>query len=211
MKKILGLTVAALMVMGLVGGGTWAYFSDPESTANNVFTAGKLDISLSGASSVPFSETNFVCGQTMSGSIDIDGTGNSINTTLALTTGAFTEPGGESQPLEFNVNKSAADVAGELTITVTVPDGELIESEYGVDLIPWTADDAEDGDSDPDVIYTGAVSGLNAGADNCSMTIADTITYTITVTFPADPTGTDNDWQGDGVEFDFTWTAYQLQ
>ena len=30
MKKILGLTVAALMVMGLIGGGTWAYFTDPE-------------------------------------------------------------------------------------------------------------------------------------------------------------------------------------
>jgi predicted ribosomally synthesized peptide with SipW-like signal peptide len=29
MKKILGLSVAAMMIMALVGGGTWAYFSDP--------------------------------------------------------------------------------------------------------------------------------------------------------------------------------------
>jgi len=44
MKKILGLTVAALLVMGLVGGGTWAYFSDPESSTGNTFAAGTLDL-----------------------------------------------------------------------------------------------------------------------------------------------------------------------
>jgi len=44
MKKILGLTVAALLVMGLVGGGTWAYFSDPETTTGNVLTAGTLNL-----------------------------------------------------------------------------------------------------------------------------------------------------------------------
>ncbi|MFC2039082.1 TasA family protein [Chloroflexota bacterium] len=49
MKKILGLTVAALMVMGLVGGGTWAYFSDPESSPNNILTAGTLDLTIGGA------------------------------------------------------------------------------------------------------------------------------------------------------------------
>ena len=35
MKKILGLAVAALLVMGLVGGGTWAYFSDTETSTGN--------------------------------------------------------------------------------------------------------------------------------------------------------------------------------
>jgi len=48
MKKILGLTVAALLVMGLVGGGTWAYFTDVETSTGNVFTTGTLDLSLSG-------------------------------------------------------------------------------------------------------------------------------------------------------------------
>ena len=44
MKKILGLTVAALLVMGLVGGGTWAYFSDVETSTGNILTAGTLDL-----------------------------------------------------------------------------------------------------------------------------------------------------------------------
>ena len=47
MKKILGLTVAALLVIGLVGGGTWAYFSDTEESTGNLFSAGTLDLGLS--------------------------------------------------------------------------------------------------------------------------------------------------------------------
>ncbi len=44
MKKILGLTIAAILVMGLVGGGTWAYFSDPEASTGNILSAGTLDL-----------------------------------------------------------------------------------------------------------------------------------------------------------------------
>ena len=50
MKKILGLTIAALLVMALVGGGTWAYFSDVEGSTGNVFTAGTLNLDLTDAS-----------------------------------------------------------------------------------------------------------------------------------------------------------------
>lgn len=48
MKKILGLTVAALLVMALVGGGTWAYFSDVETATGNQFYAGTLDLKVAG-------------------------------------------------------------------------------------------------------------------------------------------------------------------
>jgi len=47
-KKILGLTIAVLMVIGLIGAGTWAYFSDVETSTGNVFTAGTLDLKLTG-------------------------------------------------------------------------------------------------------------------------------------------------------------------
>jgi len=47
MKKILGLTIAALLVMGLVGGGTWAYFTDVETSSGNVLVSGTLDLGLS--------------------------------------------------------------------------------------------------------------------------------------------------------------------
>jgi predicted ribosomally synthesized peptide with SipW-like signal peptide len=48
MKKILGLSVAAMMIMALVGGGTWAFFSDPEAIVDNVFTAGTIDLHVDG-------------------------------------------------------------------------------------------------------------------------------------------------------------------
>ena len=51
MKKILGLTIAALLVMGLVGAGTWAFFSDTESSTGNILTAGTLDLNLNGGDS----------------------------------------------------------------------------------------------------------------------------------------------------------------
>ncbi|MFC1897774.1 TasA family protein [Chloroflexota bacterium] len=51
MKKILGLTVAAVLVMALVGGGTWAYFSDVETSTGNVLTAGTLDLDINSGDS----------------------------------------------------------------------------------------------------------------------------------------------------------------
>lgn len=46
MRKIIGLSIAVVLVIGLVAGGTWAYFSDVEQTTGNIFTAGTIDISL---------------------------------------------------------------------------------------------------------------------------------------------------------------------
>jgi predicted ribosomally synthesized peptide with SipW-like signal peptide len=44
MKKIIGLILAALLIVGIVGGGTWAFFSDSEASQNNTLTAGTLDL-----------------------------------------------------------------------------------------------------------------------------------------------------------------------
>ena len=57
MKKIFGLTVAALLVMGLVGGGTWAYFSDPETSTGNTLTAGTLNLQVGAADPITESFT----------------------------------------------------------------------------------------------------------------------------------------------------------
>ena len=60
MKKIFGLTVAALMVMGLIGGGTWAFFSDVETATGNILTAGTLDLTLGGETGVLSAEVTDV-------------------------------------------------------------------------------------------------------------------------------------------------------
>jgi len=57
MKKIFGLTIAAVLVMGLVGGGTWAYFSDPETSTGNTLTAGTLNLQVGAADPITESFT----------------------------------------------------------------------------------------------------------------------------------------------------------
>jgi predicted ribosomally synthesized peptide with SipW-like signal peptide len=46
MKKILGLAIAALIIMATVGFGSWAYFNDTETSSNNQLAAGTLDLNI---------------------------------------------------------------------------------------------------------------------------------------------------------------------
>jgi predicted ribosomally synthesized peptide with SipW-like signal peptide len=85
MKKILGLTIAALLVIAMVAAGTFAYFSDTQASTGNVFTAGTLDIGLSntpgnstatGDATATFSAATWAPGQTASGTLSINNAGN---------------------------------------------------------------------------------------------------------------------------------------
>ncbi len=60
MKKIIGLSIAALLIIGLVGGATWALFSDTETSANNTLIAGTLDLNINGGNTAvaTFSASN---------------------------------------------------------------------------------------------------------------------------------------------------------
>jgi predicted ribosomally synthesized peptide with SipW-like signal peptide len=49
MKKIIGLTIAAILIIGLVGVGTWAYFGDTEVSSGSL-AAGTLDLQVGGGS-----------------------------------------------------------------------------------------------------------------------------------------------------------------
>lgn len=43
-KKVVGLTIALVLLVGISGIGTWAYFSDVETSGENVLAAGTLDL-----------------------------------------------------------------------------------------------------------------------------------------------------------------------
>ena len=49
MKKIIGLILASLLIVGIVGSGTWAFLSDSEASQNNTLTAGILDLQVGAA------------------------------------------------------------------------------------------------------------------------------------------------------------------
>ncbi len=52
MKKIIGLTIAFLLLIGMVGIGTFAYFSDVEIVSSNQLSAGTLDLKTNDADGV---------------------------------------------------------------------------------------------------------------------------------------------------------------
>jgi predicted ribosomally synthesized peptide with SipW-like signal peptide len=75
--------------MGLVGGGTWAYFSDPEVTGVNVLSAGTLDLDLAdGDDTAPvvLSVSNKAPGDTGNGTVTLDYAG-SLDGELDITFG----------------------------------------------------------------------------------------------------------------------------
>ena len=84
MKKILGLTIAALLVIAMVAAGTFAYFSDQQASTGNVFTAGTLDLGLSssgstsatGATSPTFTASTWKPGDTANGTLTVNNTGS---------------------------------------------------------------------------------------------------------------------------------------
>jgi spore coat-associated protein N len=93
MKKILGLTVAAILVIGLVGGGTWAYFSDTEESTGNIFSAGTLDLGLdnnpnqdpTGSTSATFSASDMAPGDVVgSGTLYVYNAGSIDMTTVEI-------------------------------------------------------------------------------------------------------------------------------
>ena len=78
MKKILGLTVAILLIVGLCSIGTWAYFLDTESSTGNTLAAGTLDLSWTNESGVPlpFDVDSMAPGDTVEARISVRNTGS---------------------------------------------------------------------------------------------------------------------------------------
>jgi len=145
MKKILGLTVAALLVMGLVGGGTWAYFSDPEASTGNVFTAGTLNM-------IPLTEG------TSTASYSVTPGGDGIN---GFVTFSALEPGDTGSITWVLYNDST--VPGNLTVasTFTFDDNGDNEPELAVSD-PHANDGGADGDLDE---FVGVKLEYGIGAD----------------------------------------------
>ena len=131
MKKILGLTIAALLVMALVGGGTWAYFSDPEQTDTNVLTAGILDLtrdSVSGNTTAFLTTgvTNVAPGDSNTDSTLLKNTAGTMSGELDINLGNVSEVAGAAG--EF---AGGTDLAGELYVALWLDKDNL--GSWGVD------------------------------------------------------------------------------
>ena len=75
MKKILMSLMTIALVIGLVGAGTMAHFSDTETSTDNTFTVGTLDIAL-GTTSWLADFDNMAPGDTVTSIIPVNSTGS---------------------------------------------------------------------------------------------------------------------------------------
>ena len=190
MKKIVGLTVAFLLCLGVLGVGTWAYFSDTEASTNNQLTAGTLDLKtndVDGVSQTLYA-TSMAPGDTAGpGTIQLKNAGSVNGSTLGM---AFSYVESDGSPND--VNKTADETAGMMEVTTL---------NYGGSSLLTSVNDANS-NSYKDVYdlantdLTGQ-SGINASA---------TKNFEIAVQLRSD---TGNDFQADGVTMTMTFTLNQ--
>jgi predicted ribosomally synthesized peptide with SipW-like signal peptide len=189
MKKILGLIVVALLVMGLVGGGTYAYFSDPETSTGNSFTAGTLDLSVDTAN--PWTGAQFTVSDVKPGDYDV--------ATMTLT-----NEGNIGGTLTVDL-KNLLDSAGTTPEPEPTPDnGELSAN---MDIALWV-DANGDGvqDTGETLLYFGKLNAevgpYTVGALDGGATTYVSLSYSI---------GSDvgNDIQGDISTFDIEFNLVQ--
>ena len=221
MKKIFGLTVAALMVMGLIGGGTWAYFSDPETVTGNILTAGTLDLQLTDDDETDADGVTATWGGALMRPDDTtvgdDTAGNVTEGTATLTIGNAGSIDGYLDLSGFTVvdDENAAVVSEAETDTAS--DGDL-----GPLLDVWMFWDANgDGDFDnaTDVDIYGTTGGtdndgfaeatpvkldtLHGGSSDDGIAISAASDTYITLYWRWPSSGSDNDAQGDKVTLTF--------
>ena len=203
MKKILGLTVAALLVIGMVGSGTWAYFSDVESSVDNSLTAGTLDLNIDGGNVAvtTFSEAAVGPGDSGSGSSILSNVGSYAGE-LDIAFSAITNtPGAGGREYEGG----SGELGGVATMAVYLDidqsadwsSGDIGLKSDGTTYNHPTALDYATIDSYGSLTFDAVIASMAASA-------ADDFIVLWQV-----PTSADNTIQGDSVSFDVTFTLEQ--
>ena len=202
MKKILGLTIAALLIMTVVGGSTWAYFSDTESSANNSLAAGTMDLNIDGGNTAvtTFSVTSAAPGDTGNGSSILANAGN-MSGELDIAFSAITNTGGSGGG-EFE------DGIGNLGAVATIAVYIDVDSSSS-----WTAGDIglkSDGTtySSPTALNYATIDSYGSETWDAIEAMATSASDKFTVLWQI-PTSAGNNIQGDSVSFDITFTLEQ--
>lgn len=189
MKKILGLTIAFMLLVGMAGIGTWAYFQDTETSTGNVMAAGTLDLKTNDVDGVTQTlyATNMKPGDSVSGNVTLKNSGTTNGSTLNLTF-SYLESDSSPNPLNMSANATAAQV-------------EVTALNYGgSDLLTGVSDDNTNGYKDVQDLTNAALtslSGINPSA---------TKGFGITVQLRANTSG---DFQADGITVAITFTLNQ--
>ncbi|MFC1943117.1 TasA family protein [Chloroflexota bacterium] len=190
MKRILGLTIAFLLLIGMTGIGTWAYFTDVESSTGNVLAAGTLDLKtddVDGVTQTLFA-TNMQPGDNVtSENITLKNIGSGAGVTLDL---AFSYIENDSSP-------NPADMSANATAAVI----ELTTLNYdGASLLSSVSDNNTNGYKDVEDLKNADLSGqsgINASASK---------KFEIAVQLRSDA---NKDFQADGIDVTMTFILNQ--
>src|SRR4030042_3104060 len=87
MRKIVTSLMIIAVLAALITVGAMAVFTDQESSTNNAFTAGTVDIALTNGNPLPFSVSDMAPGDNVTGTLVIDNSG-SLEIRSAMTTTA---------------------------------------------------------------------------------------------------------------------------
>lgn len=211
MKKILSLSIVALMVIGLVAGGTWAFFSDTETSNDNTWTAGTLNL------------VNVIAGTAVDTDVVVTEQADGLNDKVVFG-GATPIVPGNSGTIKWTLTNEG-NTAGFLTIdaattfgeggAATEPeavdeDGTPVGLDTGIKV--WVTKTIGEtttnilGATDAYVAMSGLAAALDAEVD-VAMAAADVIIYELHWEVP---TSVGNEIQGDTAELDITFTLNQI-
>jgi len=201
MKKIFGLTIAALMVMALVVGGTLAYFTDEETSADNYLTAGTLDLNIDGDNEAVYTFQVAAAGPGDSG------TGTSLLANVGSYDGeldiAFSAVANTPGSGGTEYEGGSGELGGVATIAVFIDKnrngsfdtGDIGLKHDGTTYTPSTPDYA-------------TIDSYDSQSWNAVTVIVNTDSDDFVVEWEI-PTDAGNEIQGDSVEFDVTFTLEQ--
>ena len=210
MKKIIGLSIAALLIIGIVAVGTYAYFSDTATSNGNTWTAGTLVLSEVTTGSAANNSYIVTPGGGINGSVQfgltdpvkpgssgtitwtLSNTGNVPGTLTLVASNSFTEnpAPNPSQSAAWIALGSHVGLGQELMVWVTRNGTPIL----GTSLAPVPM-------SDLAVLTT----GLNI--ESQSLVAGTPLVYVLNWTIPGDTTG--NEIQGDKAQLDINFTLTQ--
>lgn len=179
-KKVIGLTIALILLVGMSGIGTWAYFSDVETAGENVLAAGTLDLKTDDVDGVSQTllASNIMPGDTVGPeTIILKNSGTVAGSSLDLSF-SFIESDSSPNPADMTANATAA-IMQVTTLNYS-----------GSSLLGSVSDNNSNGYTDIYDLSTANLTGLDGiGASS-------TKNFEIAVTLRTDAS---KDFQADGI------------
>jgi len=190
-KKILGLVIGLLLMAGMSGISTWAFFSDVETSSNNVLAAGTLDLKTDDQDGVnqTLMATNMRPGDIVGPEIIILKNSGSLTSSSIDISFSYIEDDSTPNPIDMN----ADDTASFIIVTILKYDG--------ANVLTNVEDHNTNGNIDVyDLATTSNLTGLPG------ITSGVTKNFEITVQLSENVTG---QYQSDGIDITMTFSLKQ--